>query len=43
VLGERARQRALDLFVEDRMVREHLALYRELLGELVPSPMYVRG
>lgn len=30
VLGEKARQRALQLFREERMVAEHLALYRDL-------------
>jgi glycosyltransferase involved in cell wall biosynthesis len=31
VLGEKARARALQLFREDRMVADHVALYRELL------------
>lgn len=38
VLGEKARQRALQLFLHERMVAEHLVLYRELAGESGPPP-----
>ena len=31
-LGEKARQRARELFREERMVAEHFAVYRQLLG-----------
>lgn len=37
-LGKKARQRALDLFGEERMVAEHLFVYRQLLGRRAPSP-----
>jgi hypothetical protein len=30
VLGEKARQRALQFFLEERMVADHMALYHEL-------------
>jgi glycosyltransferase involved in cell wall biosynthesis len=32
-LGEKARERAVELFQEERMVAEHLAVYREVLRE----------
>ena len=32
-LGEKAKQRAQTFFREERMVAEHLAVYRQLLGE----------
>jgi glycosyltransferase involved in cell wall biosynthesis len=32
VLGEKARQRALQLFREERMVAEHLALYQDIVS-----------
>ena len=31
-LGEKARQRALELYLQERMVAEHLKAYRQLLG-----------
>jgi len=37
-LGKKARQRALRLFLEERMVAEHLAVYRQLLGGSGSSP-----
>jgi glycosyltransferase involved in cell wall biosynthesis len=37
-LGKKARQRALQLFLEERMVAEHLSVYRQLLGGSGPSP-----
>lgn len=40
-LGHRARQRASRLFLEERMVGEHLAVYAQLLGESGPSPKHV--
>jgi glycosyltransferase involved in cell wall biosynthesis len=40
VLGRKARQRALELFLQQRMVAEHLALYRELLGDSSPPSIF---
>jgi glycosyltransferase involved in cell wall biosynthesis len=37
-LGNKARQRALSLFQQDRMVAEHLAIYRQVLGGSGASP-----
>lgn len=37
-LGKKARQRALQLFREERMDAEHLAVYRQLLGGSGASP-----
>lgn len=37
VLGSKARQRALGLFLQQRMIAEHLAVYRELLADSDPS------
>jgi glycosyltransferase involved in cell wall biosynthesis len=37
-LGKKARQRALQLFLEERMDAEHLAVYRQLLGGSGASP-----
>jgi glycosyltransferase involved in cell wall biosynthesis len=42
LLGMKARERALRLFSLPRMIREHLALYRELQGESGGSPVFVR-
>src|SRR5208283_3041412 len=36
-LGTKARLRALELFREERMVAEHLAVYHQLLGGSGPS------
>jgi glycosyltransferase involved in cell wall biosynthesis len=41
VLGSKARERALRYFLQERMIAEHLALYRQLLGELSPLPVLV--
>jgi glycosyltransferase involved in cell wall biosynthesis len=38
VLGMKARQRALELFPQERMVAEHLAVYREVSRKSSPSP-----
>jgi len=38
ILGERALQRARRVFQEPRMVAEHIAVYRQILGEPVVSP-----
>lgn len=35
-LGQSARERALDLFTLDRMVKEHVNLYRNAMGETLP-------
>jgi glycogen synthase len=37
VFGQKAKQRALQLFRSERMVAEHFALYRELVTDEVPS------
>ena len=36
-LGEKARARALKLFGEERMIAEHIALYRQVSGDSAPS------
>jgi glycogen(starch) synthase len=37
-LGAKARQRAVRVFQEERMVAEHLEVYRQILGEPAPAP-----
>jgi glycosyltransferase involved in cell wall biosynthesis len=37
VLGERSRRRALELFSEKRMVKDHLSLYSDLIAAHVPN------
>lgn len=39
VLGKKARKRARELFLQQRMIAEHLAVYRELLGDSSPSTL----
>jgi glycosyltransferase involved in cell wall biosynthesis len=43
MLGEKARQRALRLFLRERMVAEHLALYRDLAAPRVRSDVPARA
>ena len=40
-LGQKARQRALHLFLAKRMVEEHLGVYCELLRQSNPVPIYL--
>jgi glycosyltransferase involved in cell wall biosynthesis len=40
VLGRKARQRALEFFLQQRMIAEHLALYRELIGDSSPLSIF---